>query len=171
MTLRRPVFLAAVASVVLLASCSASPGSQDPSAGSSPPASTSRPSPAPALPAPVGRAPAIRIAGNHFVDGRGGEIRLLGVNFAGVEGACVDPGFQQGATDQHPGAVFDYQGPDPVLIPGQPDQPAEAFFATLAAWHVNAVRFMVNEMCWLGRPPDPRNNPTVAPLCGLVSKR
>jgi len=106
----------------------------------------------------------IRIAGNHFVDGHGEEIRLLGVNFAGVEGACVDTGFQQGATDQHPGAVFDYQGPSPVVVPGQPGQPAEAFFATLAAWHVNAVRFMVNEMCWLGRPPNPRNNPAVAPI-------
>ena len=161
---RLPVFLAGVASVVLLASCSTSPGSHGPSAGSSPPASASGPSPTLALAAPVGRAPTIRIVGNHFVDGHGDEIRLLGVNFAGVEGACVDPGFQQGATDQHPGAVFDYQGPNPVVVPGQPDQPAEAFFATLAAWHVNAVRFMVNEMCWLGQPPNPRNNPTVAPI-------
>lgn len=163
-TPRLTVFLAGVASVVLLASCSASPGSNGPSAGSGPPASVAGPSPAPALPAPAGRAPAIRIAGNHFVDGHGDEIRLLGVNFAGVEGACVDPGFQQGATDQHPGAVFDYQGPDPVVVPGRPGQPAEAFLATLAAWHVNAVRFLVNEMCWLGRPPDPRNNPAVAPI-------
>jgi hypothetical protein len=157
-------FLAGAAIVVLLASCSANRGSSGPPAGSSRPAGAPRTSAAPPLVAPVGRAPTIRILGNHFVDGHGAEIRLLGVNFAGVEGACVDPGFQQGATDQHPGAVFDYQGPNPVVAPGEPDQPAEAFFATLAGWHVNAVRFLVNEMCWLGRPPNPGNNPAVAPI-------
>src|SRR5262249_1464154 len=96
------VFVAGVAFVVLLTSCSTSPGSHGPATGS-PPASASGTSPTRALPAPVGRAPTIRIVGNHFVDGHGDKIRLLGVNFAGVEGACVDPGFQQGATDQHPG--------------------------------------------------------------------
>ena len=113
--------------------------------------------------APVGGAPTIRVDGNRFVDGHGREIRLLGVNYAGVEGACVDPGFQQGATDQHPGDVFDYP-PGGTAAPGQPPQPDPAFFGLLAAWHVDAVRFMVNEMCWLGRPPNPRNNPPVAPI-------
>src|SRR5215472_14861724 len=153
---RLPAFLAGVAFAVLVASCSPSAGSNGPSAAPSRPVTP--------LPAPAGRAPAIRIVGNHFVDAHGHEIRLLGVNFAGVEGACVDPGFQQGATDQQPGVVFDYQGPNPVVVQGQPDQPAEAFFTTLAAWHVNAVRFLVNEKCWLGRPPNPRNNPPVAPI-------
>jgi hypothetical protein len=115
------VFLGVVTSVVLLASCSASPGSQGLPAGSSAPTSASEPPPTAALPAPVGQAPTISIVGNHFVDGHGDEIRLLGVNFADVEGACVDPGFQQGATDQHPGAVFDYQGPNPVAVPGRDD--------------------------------------------------
>src|SRR5215469_13968868 len=161
---RPPVFLAGVVFTVLIASCSASPGSNGPPGDSSPHVSTSVTSPAPPLLAPAVRATMIRIVSIHFVDAHGEEIRLLGVNFAGVEGACVDPGFQQGATDQHPGVVFDYQGPSPVVVPGQPDQPAEAFFTTLAAWHVNAVRFLVNEMCWLGRPPNPRNNPPVAPI-------
>lgn len=113
---------------------------------------------------PIGHAPTIRVDGNRFVDGDGKAIRLLGVNFAGVEGACVDAGFQIGATDARPGPVFDYQGPDPVVVPGRPPQPAAAFFGELAAWHVTAVRFMVNEMCWLGRPPHPQNHPPVAPI-------
>jgi endoglucanase len=137
--------------------------------GTSPAPPTTGPSATPTLPTvtlapPIGHAPTIRVAGNHFVDGNGRTIRLLGVNFAGVEGACVDAGFQVGATDAHPGVVFDYQGPDPVVVRGQPAQPARAFLATLAAWHVNAVRFMVNEMCWLGRHPNSRNHPAVAPI-------
>jgi endoglucanase len=139
--------------------CSVSGGSPSPSASS-----TTQPLPTVALAPPVGHAPTIKVAGNRFVDGHGRSIRLLGVNFAGVEGACVDAGFQTGATDAKPGVVFDYQGPDPVVVRRQPPQPARAFFATLAAWHVNAVRFMVNEMCWLGRPPNPRNHPSVAPI-------
>lgn len=136
------------------------------SGGSGPggPATESAAAPALSPVPPAGHAPTIRVAGNHFVDGGGNEIRLLGVNFAGVEGACVDAGFQTGATDAQPGVVFDYQGPNQVVTPGQPAQPAEAFFGSMAAWHVNAVRFMVNEMCWLGRPPNARNNPQVAPI-------
>jgi hypothetical protein len=116
------------------------------------------------LPAPIGSAPTIAIDGNHFVDGDGKKLRMLGVNFAGVEGVCVQGGFMTGATADHPGPVFDYQGSGSVVVPGQPDQLPDGFFATLAAWHVNAVRFMVNEMCWLGRPPNPNNNPQVAPI-------
>lgn len=123
-----------------------------------------RPPEAPASQAvPAGGAPAVAIVGNHFVDGSGQQIRLLGVNYAGVEGACVDPGFQQGATDEQPGDVFDYP-PGAVATPGEPPHLPDSFFALLAAWHVNAVRFMVNEMCWLGRAPDPSNNPATAPI-------
>src|SRR5207248_1285514 len=88
-----------------------------PSAGGAPPPAEPA---GPALPPvpPVGQAPTIRVDGNRFVDGDGATIRLLGVNFAGVEGACVDAGFQIGATDAQPGPVFDYQGPNPVVVPG-----------------------------------------------------
>src|SRR6185312_13885109 len=80
---RPAVFVAGAALVVLLASCTVTPGSQGPAAGPTPPARATALSPAPALPAPAGRAPTIRIVGNHFADGHGTEIRLLGVNFAG----------------------------------------------------------------------------------------
>src|SRR5690349_13062917 len=88
-----------------------------------PPAPAGAPAPAVVAPAapplspvpPVGHAPTIRVDGNRFVDGDGAPIRLLGVNFAGVEGPCVDAGFQTGATDAQPGVVFDYQGPDQVV--------------------------------------------------------
>lgn len=150
--------LAVVALACALIACGG--GGASGSGQSSAPPAGSPVSPVP----PIGHSPTIRVDGNRFVDGDGNPIRLLGVNFAGVEGVCVDPGFQTGATDDRPGDVFDYQGPDPVVAPGQPAQPAEAFFGILAAWHVNAVRFMVNEMCWLGRPPNPRNNPPVAPI-------
>jgi hypothetical protein len=145
------------------ATAAGTPVAVGPSTGGAPPAAQ------PAGPAlqpvsPVGLAPTIRVAGNRFVDGNGTTIRLLGVNFAGVEGACVAAGFQLGATDAQPGPVFDYQGPGSVVVPGQPPRLPEAFFGELAAWHVNAVRFMVNEMCWLGRPPNPKNNPEVAPI-------
>jgi hypothetical protein len=108
-------------------------------------------------------APTIVVDGNQLVDGDGLPVRLLGVNFAGVEGACVDAGFQIGASDARPGDVFDL-GPDSSAVPGQPPQPIEDFFSTLESWHVNAIRFMVNEMCWLGRPPSSANNPPVAPI-------
>ena len=146
--------------VIMLASALASCGGASADSSNDPVAAGPALSPV----AAVGRAPTITIVRNHFVDGQGREIRLLGVNFAGVEGACVQAGFQEGATDAQPGAVFDYQGPDPVIVPGQPPQPAESFFGILAAWHVNAVRFMVNEKCWLGGPPNPKNNPAVAPI-------
>ena len=151
---------ASLLAVIMLASALASCGGASADGSNDPVAAGPALSPV----AAVGHAPTIKIVGNHFVDGQGREIRLLGVNFAGVEGACGQAGFQEGATDAQPGAVFDYQGPDPVIVPGQPPQPAESFFGILAAWHVNAVRFMVNEKCWLGGPPNPKNNPAVAPI-------
>ena len=82
----------------------------------------------PALPV-VGAAPvalSIRVAGNHFVDGSGHPVRLLGVNRSGTEYMCMDG---RGSFD----------GPD--------DAPS---IAAMAAWHINAVRLPLNEDCWLG---------------------
>jgi endoglucanase len=76
----------------------------------------------------------IAISGNHFVNGAGQTIRLLGVNHASSEYACVD-GF--GYNDGHQDA-------------------ADA--AAIASWHANAVRVPLNEDCWLGINGQPNNN-------------
>jgi endoglucanase len=76
----------------------------------------------------------IRIEGNHFVNGTGQTIRLLGVNHASAEYACVD-GF--GYDDGHMDA-------------------ADA--AAIASWNANAVRVPLNEDCWLGINGQPNNN-------------
>ncbi len=81
-----------------------------------------------ALPA-IAAAPAalsIRVVGNHFVDGGGQPVRLLGVNRSGSEYACMDG---RGSFD----------GPDDA-----------ASIAAMASWHINAVRVPLNEDCWLG---------------------
>src|SRR2546422_103719 len=68
----------------------------------------------------------IRIVGNHFVDGGGGPVRLLGVNRSGTEYECMD-------------------GKGPF------DGPSDAAsIAVMASWHINTVRVPLNEDCWLG---------------------
>jgi endoglucanase len=76
----------------------------------------------------------IKIAGNHFVNGAGQTIRLLGVNHASFEYGCVD-GF--GYDDGHMDA-------------------ADA--AAIASWNANAVRVPLNEDCWLGINGQPNNS-------------
>jgi hypothetical protein len=76
----------------------------------------------------------ISISGNHFVNGAGQTIRLLGVDHASSEYACVD-GF--GYNDGH-----------------QDDADA----AAIAAWNANAVRIPLNEDCWLGINGQPNNS-------------
>ena len=68
----------------------------------------------------------VRIVGNHFVDGTGRTVRLLGVNRSGSEYACMANW-----------AVFD--GPSDA-----------ASIAAMASWKINAVREPLNEDCWLG---------------------
>jgi hypothetical protein len=68
----------------------------------------------------------IAVVGNHFVNGAGQTIRLLGVNREGTEYACVNgSGYSVGAEDATDAA-------------------------TIASWSTNAVRIPVNEDCWLG---------------------
>jgi hypothetical protein len=76
----------------------------------------------------------IRIVGNHFVDGAGHTIRLLGVNHTSAEYACVD-GF--GYDDGH----FD-----------------NADAAAIASWGADAVRIPLNEDCWLGLNGQPNSS-------------
>lgn len=86
--------------------------------------------------APVASAAPLSIAvdGNHFVNGAGQTIRLLGVNHTSSEYACVD-GF--GYNDGHQDA-------------------ADA--AAIASWGANAVRVPLNEDCWLGINGQPNNS-------------
>jgi hypothetical protein len=73
----------------------------------------------------------IGVAGNHFVDGAGQTIRLLGVDHPSFEYAC-----QQGwgYSDGH------MNGADAAAV---------------AAWNANAVRVPLNEDCWLGINGEP----------------
>jgi hypothetical protein len=72
----------------------------------------------------------ISISGNHFVNGAGKTIRLLGVNVSSSEYACVD----------NYGYADDYYNAEPAA-----DQTA----AAIAAWGANVVRIPLNEDCWL----------------------
>lgn len=76
----------------------------------------------------------IRIEGNHFVNGAGQTIRLLGVDRTSSEYGCVD-GF--GYDDGH----FD-----------------DADAAAIASWNANAVRVPLNEDCWLGINGQPNSD-------------
>jgi hypothetical protein len=77
----------------------------------------------------------IAIDGNHFVNGAGQTVRLLGVDQPGTEYAC-------------------YYGYDPG------ESVADA--AAIAAWHANAVRIPLNEDCWLGINNEPQAPITTA---------
>ncbi|MBV8530930.1 MAG: cellulase family glycosylhydrolase [Candidatus Eremiobacteraeota bacterium] len=67
----------------------------------------------------------IRVSGNELVDGNDNVIHLQGVNRSGTEYACV-----QGW------GIFD--GPSDA-----------ASIQAIASWHVNVVRVLLNEDCWL----------------------
>jgi hypothetical protein len=70
---------------------------------------------------------AIHVRHNQLVNAAGQAIRLIGVNRSGTEYSCVD------------GSHSIFSGPA--------DQ---ASIATMASWHINAVRLPLNEDCWLG---------------------
>jgi endoglucanase len=68
----------------------------------------------------------IRVSGNHFVNGSGHTIRLLGVNRSSFEYACAQGwGLNEGPTDA-------------------------AAIAAMKSWRINVVRVPLNEACWLG---------------------
>ncbi|HVR45345.1 MAG TPA: cellulase family glycosylhydrolase [Candidatus Binatia bacterium] len=67
----------------------------------------------------------LRVSGNQLVDGNHNVVRLQGVNRSGTEYACV-----QGW------GIFD--GPNDA-----------ASIDAIASWHVNVVRVLLNEDCWL----------------------
>jgi hypothetical protein len=71
----------------------------------------------------VGR---LHVSGNRILDAHGRQVLLQGVNRSGTEYACV-----QGW------GIFD--GPNTA-----------ASVRAIAGWHVNIVRVLINEDCWLG---------------------
>ncbi len=83
--------------------------------------------PSPSVPANNGAAvSSIRIAGNHFINANGQEIKLIGVDATGTEDACIqNAGFSWYTLNN-----------------------AQAKY--IAGWHADAVRVPLNEDCWLG---------------------
>jgi endoglucanase len=68
----------------------------------------------------------LRVSGNALVDGSGHVVHLRGVNRSGTEYACVQGwGIFDGPNDAHS-------------------------VQAIASWHVNVVRVLLNEDCWLG---------------------
>jgi endoglucanase len=68
----------------------------------------------------------LHVSGNHLLDGKGQEVHLHGVNRSGAEYTCIQ------------GNGF-FDGPS-----------SAASIRAMATWHVNIVRLMLNEDCWLG---------------------
>jgi len=84
-----------------------------------------------ATPARAGTPLSIVVSGNHFVNGAGATIRLLGVDVPSTEYAC-DQGW------------------------GYSSQPLTVTAAdAIASWHADAARVPLNEDCWLGLNGQP----------------
>src|ERR1700761_1771546 len=101
-----------------------------------------------AVPGVAAAAPlSIRVEGNHFVNGEGQTIRLLGVDRTSSEYGCVD-GF--GYDDGH----YD-----------------DADAAAIASWNANAVRVPLNEDCWLGINGQPNSDEGAEPELTVAGYR
>jgi endoglucanase len=79
----------------------------------------------------------ISVSGNHFVNGEGQTVRLVGVNHPSFEYACH---YGYALNDGH----FD-----------------DADAAAIASWNASAVRIPLNENCWLGLNGEPAGGLTV----------
>jgi hypothetical protein len=80
-----------------------------------------------APPPPAG--PAVRVSGNHLVDGSGATLHLRGANASASEFVCA----QNWSDDAFGGQPF-----------GQ-----LSTFQAMRTWHINVVRIPLNEDCWL----------------------
>jgi endoglucanase len=89
----------------------------------------------------------IAVRGNHFVNGSGQTVRLLGVNHASFEYAC-EQGW--GYNDGHMNA-------------------ADA--TAIASWHATAVRVPLNEDCWLGINGQPNSSDGANPPLTMAGYR
>jgi endoglucanase len=105
-------------------------------------------------------APVLRIAGNHFVDGRTGKaMRLFAIHYGTSEWICVSPIYEAMAAN----GVWD--------VPT-----TEAEFAAIRSWHANAIRIPLNEQCWLGVNPVQRHgwpgtDYRITPLTGPAAQQ
>ena len=95
------------------------------------PVVAARSAPGPATAVPL----SIAVSGNHFVDGDGRTVRLLGVDVPGSEYAC-EQGWGYGS------------------LSGDTTLDA-ATASSIAAWDADAVRVPLNEDCWLGLNGEP----------------
>ncbi|MEJ3746136.1 cellulase family glycosylhydrolase [Actinomycetes bacterium KLBMP 9797] len=94
---------------------------------------TATPTVTPTTPPPAGgAAPALRVSGNRLLTASGATYRLLGVNRASGEFACVQG---KGMWDS-----------------GPVDQ---ASVDAMKSWNIRAVRIPLNEDCWLGLSGSP----------------
>jgi hypothetical protein len=75
---------------------------------------------------PASKPAGLHVAGNRLLDGHGRRLILRGVNRSGTEYACIQ-GF----------GLFD----------GPSDRRS---VRAMASWHINFVRVLLNEDCWLG---------------------
>ncbi|WP_246278463.1 cellulase family glycosylhydrolase [Phytohabitans rumicis] len=98
----------------------------------SPTAPTVPPTTPPTTPPNTGAAPALRVSGNQLQTASGATYRLLGVNRASGEFACVQG---KGMWDS-----------------GPVDQ---ASVNAMKTWNIRAVRIPLNEDCWLGLSGSP----------------
>src|SRR5262249_46400190 len=85
----------------------------------------------------------VRVSGNRLVDQSGNPVQLRGVNRMSTEYACI-------------------QGWGLLGEPATSEEISKTLDAMIAAWHVNTVRVLLNEDCWLNRvpaglDPDPAN--------------
>jgi hypothetical protein len=93
---------------------------------------TPTPTPTPTVTPTYGTAPALHVSGNHLVTAAGATYRLLGVNRASAEFACV-----QGK------GMWDSATPD------------QASVDAMKSWNIHAVRIPLNEECWNGTNGTP----------------
>ena len=89
----------------------------------------------------------IAVQGNHFVNGAGQTVRLLGVDHASFEYACEE------------GYAYDDGNMDP----------ADA--SAIASWKATAVRVPLNEDCWLGINGMPSNSQAPSPPLTMAGYR
>ena len=89
----------------------------------------------------------ISIQGNHFVNGSGQTVRLLGVNHPSFEYAC-----EQG-----------YAYNDGNMTQGDAN--------AIASWHATVVRLPLNEDCWLGINGQPSNSQNPDPALTMAGYR
>jgi hypothetical protein len=103
-------------------------------------------------------APEVHIAGNHFVDGAGHVVRLIGTTAGvGAGGACVEPTYHE------PARIASH---NTFYTPVDDQQ-----LALMRSWHMNTVRVTLNEGCWLGLAPVRYRDDRIVVVGGAAGSR